>query len=177
MSIRGNARVNCCAERFTVFSQYFIGFGSHAVKRINMVTCNQQVGALCFRKGDKNGLEILLVTSRDTGRWVIPKGWVENGEKVSHAAAREALEEAGVSGDAATKALGKYCYEKRETESSRQLDVTVHALQVKKLLRHWQEEKERKRRWFAAEIAATKVDEPELAALIKAFAKKLTGSK
>ena len=57
-----------------------------------------QVAALCWRMGQGGAVEILLVTSRDTGRWVIPKGWPMDGKSASAAAAREAWEEAGVKG-------------------------------------------------------------------------------
>ena len=59
-----------------------------------------QFGALCFRrsKTQKAGVELLLVSSRDTGRWIIPKGWPMDRETPAAAAAMEAWEEAGVRG-------------------------------------------------------------------------------
>jgi 8-oxo-dGTP pyrophosphatase MutT (NUDIX family) len=142
-----------------------------------MASSNHQAGALCFRESEKKGLEVLLITSLATGRWIIPKGWPENGEKPRLAAAREALEEAGVSGDVSGKPLGSFEYEKIETSTSTQLEVSVFAVRVTKQRRQWAEGKERKRRWFAAEKAAAKVDEPELAALIKALAKRVARGK
>jgi 8-oxo-dGTP pyrophosphatase MutT (NUDIX family) len=67
----------------------------------------QQSGAICVRDGN-HGKEVLLITSRDTGRWVIPKGTVEKHENSREAAGREAKEEAGVSGKVSPKPLGYY---------------------------------------------------------------------
>jgi 8-oxo-dGTP pyrophosphatase MutT (NUDIX family) len=57
-------------------------------------------------------IEVLLVTSRGTGRWVIPKGNSGKGEAAHAAAAREAEEEAGVIGAICPAALGRYEYRK-----------------------------------------------------------------
>ncbi|MEN9850080.1 MAG: hypothetical protein RL128_243, partial [Pseudomonadota bacterium] len=59
-----------------------------------------QYGALCWRM-HRGKVEVLLITSRDTGRWVIPKGWPIDGLAPAQTAAREAWEEAGVEGDIA----------------------------------------------------------------------------
>lgn len=142
-----------------------------------MASSQHQAGALCFRQSAKRGLEILLITSRDTGRWVIPKGWPEKGEKPRLAAVREALEEAGVSGDVGGKALGSFEYAKIEESTSRQLEVSVFAVRVTKQHRQWAEGKERTRRWFTESKAVAKVDEPELAALIKTLAKRVARGK
>ena len=70
-----------------------------------------QVAALPWRKAD-DGVEIMLITSRDTGRWVLPKGWPESGENLFDAAAREAGEEAGLSGSVSRREIGRYYYAK-----------------------------------------------------------------
>jgi 8-oxo-dGTP pyrophosphatase MutT (NUDIX family) len=142
-----------------------------------MANSDLQAGALCFRQSEKKGLEILLITSRDTGRWVIPKGWPENGELPRRAAVREALEEAGVSGDVSGGPLGSFQYDKVETSSSRKLEVMVFAVRVTKQRRQWAEGKERERKWFATQKAVAKVDEPELATLIKTLAKRFARGK
>ena len=67
----------------------------------------QQVAALCWRLR-KNTLQFVLITSRDTGRWVIPKGWPVPGLALSAAAASEAWEEAGVIGRISDQPLGDY---------------------------------------------------------------------
>ena len=68
----------------------------------------QQVGALPYRTIDKGKVELLLITSRDTGRWLIPKGWPMTGVKDYDAAAQEAWEEAGVVGPVRRKPIGSY---------------------------------------------------------------------
>ena len=88
-------------------------FISEKVRRLlGGVPCRVQVAALPWRKGPE-GVEIMLITSRDTGRWVLPKGWPEGDEARWDAAAREALEEAGIDGAIARSAAGLYYYAKR----------------------------------------------------------------
>lgn len=70
----------------------------------------QQFGALCFRYCDDGAIEILVVTSRESGRWIIPKGWPMKGKKPHEAAGIEAWEEAGVRGKAKKKTIGCYTY-------------------------------------------------------------------
>ena len=132
----------------------------------------QQVGALCFRRTSNNSLDVLLVTSRDTGRWIIPKGWPKKGDTLCRSAAREAFEEAGVHGAVGSQPIGEFPYMKHEKDCSRQLDVSVFTLLVKNKEHDWPEAEERKRKWFAVGDAAEKVEEPELAELIKGLAKK-----
>ena len=130
----------------------------------------QQVAALPWRW--RNGsIEILLVTSRETRRWVIPKGWPITNLVASNAAKREAYEEAGVDGRARRKPIGRYTYTKRTADGSRQTCVvTVFALGVTQQFRDWPERRERTRSWFTAKEAALKVQERELRAIIRAFA-------
>ena len=55
----------------------------------------------------------MLITSRDTGRWVLPKGWPEGREQLADTALREAAEEAGVAGAIAASEIGRYFYGKK----------------------------------------------------------------
>ena len=111
---------------------------------------------------------ILLVTSRDTGRWVLPKGNLMVGIAPHRAAAREAEEEAGVRGTIARKPLGRFPYRKwRSAKRFEMAKVDVFALKVGKELSSWKEQGQRERRWFTRDDAATMVDEPELTALIR----------
>lgn len=115
----------------------------------------------------KNDVLILLVTSRDTGRWVLPKGNIMLGIAPHRAAAREAEEEAGVRGTIARKPLGRFPY--RKWRSAKRFDmakVDVFALKVIKERASWKEQAQRQRRWFTRDEAAAMVDEPELRALI-----------
>jgi 8-oxo-dGTP pyrophosphatase MutT (NUDIX family) len=125
----------------------------------------KQVGALCISGTGEGCPRVLLVTSRDTGRWIIPKGWPAKRLKDHLAAAREAMEEAGVTGKIASKPLGTYRYVRHEDGAD--LDVAVFLLAVRRQKKRWPEAKERKRSWFSVESAARRVAEPELRKLIR----------
>ncbi len=125
----------------------------------------KQVAALPVRRIN-GAIEVLLVTSRDTGRWIIPKGWRLKGLKRHKAAAREAREEAGVKGKVKPKAIGRFSYIKRERSDQRAISVTVFLLSVRKECKRWREAGQRRRAWFAIETAAGHVQEPELSSII-----------
>jgi 8-oxo-dGTP pyrophosphatase MutT (NUDIX family) len=130
-----------------------------------------QVGALCWRRTGRGALKILLITSRDTGRWVIPKGWPMRRRSEAEAAAREAFEEAGVRGEIAPRSFGLFAYAKGLGQGRTQLCVVrVYPLEVREMLRKYPETGQRRSKWFPADKAARKVSEPELAALMRAFA-------
>jgi 8-oxo-dGTP pyrophosphatase MutT (NUDIX family) len=129
----------------------------------------RQYAALPFRYLD--ALEVLLISSRETHRWVIPKGWPMKGRKPHAAAAREALEEAGVAGRIAKKPVGSYQYVKRLKNGAPLIcTVEVFPMMVSRQRNRWAEQDQRTVRWFPAEEAAMAVEEPELQALIDAFA-------
>jgi 8-oxo-dGTP pyrophosphatase MutT (NUDIX family) len=124
------------------------------------------VAALPLRLAKDGAIKILLVTSRDTGRWIIPKGWTSKRVKDRKAAAREAWEEAGVKGKMFRDAIGAYRYIKRELGNGAFVEVKVFLLMVSKRCKRWPEKRERQRAWFDIEDAASRVSDPELAALI-----------
>ena len=130
-----------------------------------------QYGALPDRLDDDASVEVLLVTSRETKRWIIPKGWRIKGLKPSKAAAREAYEEAGVRGRIAGRAFGPYVYEKRLEDSATTVpcQVDVFPLLVKRQAKDWPESKQRTARWFPAADAAALVDNDQLHNLIQEF--------
>jgi 8-oxo-dGTP pyrophosphatase MutT (NUDIX family) len=134
----------------------------------------EQIAALPYRV-DKNGPVILLVTSRGTGRWVLPKGWIEASDPdPAEAAAREALEEAGVIGDVYKSSTGIYTYFKLLDGGTNVLcSVRVYPLLVKRQLKTFKEAGQRIMEWFRIEEAADAVKEPELAALIRKFGAEL----
>ena len=116
------------------------------------------------------GLEIKLVSSRETGRWVLPKGWPMKGIKPHKSAAQEALEEAGILGKVAKTSLGGYSYTKRlEHDSVQMCRVQVFALEVEQERNSWLEKHERTRKWFAVADAAEAVQEAELREAILKF--------
>lgn len=117
------------------------------------------------------GLEILLITSRETRRWVIPKGWPMSGRSAAESAAQEAYEEAGIRGQMAVHSMGHYTYSKRQRGGARKrFRVDVFAMEVSEVLDLWPEAHERARQWLTPEEAWALVEEPELAALIRVFA-------
>jgi len=130
-------------------------------------TGRTQYGALPFRRSTNSQVEVMLATSRDTGRWVIPKGW-PMGRKAPHAsAAREALEEAGVIGAIGKNSIGTYSYQKRLSNGVVVIcEVRVFPLEVKRQKTDWPEKDERKFRWFSPAEAANVVQESALSDII-----------
>jgi 8-oxo-dGTP pyrophosphatase MutT (NUDIX family) len=126
-----------------------------------------QYGALPYRLGSLS-VEVLLVTSRATKRWIIPKGWPIKGLTPAKAAAREAYEEAGVRGRVAGRAFGQFRYEKRleDRDACVPCEVQVFPLAVKRQWKDWPEFKERTARWFSAAEAADLVEDDGLRDLI-----------
>jgi 8-oxo-dGTP pyrophosphatase MutT (NUDIX family) len=112
-------------------------------------------------------LQIMLVTSRDTGRWIIPKGW-PNAREAPHASAeREALEEAGVVGVVGRDSIGTYQYEKRLAGGAVVIcEVLVFLLEVESQHENWPEKLERRFQWFSPGDAANAVREPALREII-----------
>ncbi len=129
----------------------------------------QQYAALPVRVDAEGHVQVLLLTSRGTRRWIIPKGWPMAKLSPAAAAAREAYEEAGITGTIRDEApIGRYRYVKwidrgRKTE----IEVEVFLLHVTRQLDRWPEQAERGTRWCDPEEAAGMVEEPELAALLR----------
>lgn len=134
-----------------------------------------QFGAIAYQRVEDGALRLLLITSRDTGRWVVPRGNPIDGLAPHEAAAREAWEEAGIAGEVEAIAFGSYAYEKRLRDGST-IPALVHLfpLPVARVDADWPERAERRRQWFSPERAAAAVDEAELAALLLAFAERST---
>ncbi|MCW2370889.1 uncharacterized protein Yka (UPF0111/DUF47 family)/8-oxo-dGTP pyrophosphatase MutT (NUDIX family) [Sphingobium sp. B11D3D] len=134
----------------------------------------KQIAALPYRaEGDALDapIRILLITSRETKRWVIPKGNGSAGKLPHQAAAAEAEEEAGIVGAVCPTPLGTYRYRKRRRNGANlMVDVEVFPLAVNRELTDWKEQHERERRWFSLSEAADAVDEPDLSDLIRSFA-------
>ncbi|MEX0284327.1 MAG: NUDIX hydrolase [Paracoccaceae bacterium] len=128
-----------------------------------------QYAALCFRVHRKKP-QILLITSRGTGRWVVPKGWPMDGKSPGRTAEQEAWEEAGVKGEMQKTCMGTFTYDKWIDEnSSLPCIVELYPLEVSNLSEDFPEKEERRRKWFSPKKAASLVCEPELAALIESF--------
>jgi len=114
---------------------------------------------------------ILMVTSRETRRWIVPKGWQEKKVRDRDQARREAFEEAGVIGVISDKPIGGYRYDKRlKSGQIKAVDVAVYSLEACELLDEWPEMDERERRWMTPAQAAMAVQEGTLAALLLSMA-------
>ncbi|WP_093922225.1 NUDIX hydrolase [Sulfitobacter brevis] len=129
-----------------------------------------QVAALCYRDTE-DGKRVLLITSRDTGRWIVPKGWPIDGLDGPGAALQEAWEEAGVTeADIESAPMGIYEYDKRLTEGlTVPVRAQVYLTRVRDLSTEYPEASERKRAWFSPKEASTLVDEPDLKAILYAL--------
>ena len=129
-----------------------------------------QYAALPWRRTQDGQIEVLLISSRETRRWVIPKGWPIRRLKSPDCAAREAFEEAGLEGDVQRKKVGVFHYEKRLSSGRLQpVRVAVFALQVRHECEEFPEKGQRDRLWIAPAQASVLVDEPELKMLIAGF--------
>lgn len=135
----------------------------------------QQYAALPYICNPDGTLEVLVMSSRETRRAVIPKGWPMKNRKSWKAAEIEARQEAGVLGVVGRRRLGQYRYWKRLERSFALVKVSVFPLRVTRHLTDWREKHERVLFWMNPEDAATLVDEPELGELIRDFAAALDG--
>ncbi|QND62612.1 NUDIX hydrolase [Mesorhizobium loti] len=127
----------------------------------------RQVAAIPFRLNVRGDIEVMLVTSRTTRRFIVPKGWPMKGKSGRKAATIEAQEEAGVLGKTLKQPAGIYSYWKRLANRFIRVDVIVYLLEVSEELADWQEAKRRQRAWLAPADAAMLIDEPDLSTLVK----------
>lgn len=129
-----------------------------------------QFAALPWRVGGGDRVEVMLMTSRETRRWVIAKGWPIKGLAPNMTASREAYEEAGVEGYVSMNAVGSYAYDKRKPSGRLQaVQVEVYPLQVTVQHPDWPEQFQREKLWLSPQEAAARVDEPGLKTLLAAF--------
>ncbi|MBT9382666.1 NUDIX hydrolase [Pseudooceanicola sp. CBS1P-1] len=130
---------------------------------------NVQLAALCYRIV-KDKPQILLVTSRGTKRWILPKGWPMEDRTPAEAALQEAYEEAGVVGRVSPHPVGYYSYTKKLSDGqSLPCMAMVYPVRVHALLQDYREAGQRKRDWVSRKKAASRVEEPDLARLLKRF--------
>jgi 8-oxo-dGTP pyrophosphatase MutT (NUDIX family) len=140
-------------------------------KSVKINAARLQYAALAYRKTKANGLEILMITSRETKRWIIPKGWPIKGMRSCDSAAQEAYEEAGVRGTIGRRPIGTYTYDKRLEPPSVAVPCEVHvfALRVRRQQETWPESGQREMRWCQPDEAIAIADDSELRALIGRF--------
>lgn len=135
----------------------------------------EQCAVLAYRPS-KKGAKIVLVTSLETHRWVLPKGNIVDGLSARDSAKLEAFEEAGVEGSPEKQAFGTYEYEKTEIKGGGLCRVSVFPMVVDRILDKWPEKDARKREWMTIDKAAEAVNEGDLRDLILRFGKKLASS-
>jgi ADP-ribose pyrophosphatase YjhB (NUDIX family) len=132
---------------------------------------NLQYAALPYRRRADGVIEVMLITSRETKRWVIPKGWPVQGLAPRDSAANEAMEESGVVGRIGKRSIGFYHYMKLFGGAAAvRCKVETFPLEVEEQLTSWPEEDQRRTRWFELQEAADAVQEPELSAMIRNLA-------
>ncbi|MEA3065174.1 MAG: two-component system, OmpR family, phosphate regulon sensor histidine kinase PhoR [Sphingomonadales bacterium] len=130
-----------------------------------------QYGVIPVRPAAGGGVEVLLITSRETRRWVVPRGNPIPGKSPTESAAQEAYEEAGIVGPVDPEPVGRYFYRKRRrTGAMLPAEVRLFRMEVAEERDDWPEKGERERRWFPPQEAAAAVAEGELAEMIRALA-------
>ena len=150
----------------------------HSMSREGDGTVPLQSGALPWRLKRRKKAEVLLVTGRRSGRWMIPKGWPVAGKSLADSAAQEAFEEAGIKGKIDPKPIGTFRHVKQHLLfGTLEVDILVHPMAVERELGDWPERGERTRKWFDLDKAADRVDSEELRNLIVQFGKSLTAAK
>lgn len=146
-------------------------------KAASQKTTGIQYAALPWRLHDHE-IEVLIITSRRTRRWIIPKGWPMDGCKPTVCAAREAEEEAGVSGEISKETIGHFRYMKvLRNGVEMPCRVEVFPLKVTKERDNWDEKDARERRWCSVAEAAAAVIEPQLKMVIRRFGARAAAEK
>ena len=138
------------------------------LRRFGKTDVRTQFAALCYRVR-KNKVEVCIITSRRTKRWILPKGWPIHKQTPAQAAATEAWEEAGLTGKAYDTCLGVYTYQKHTKTGGFPVITLVYPVKIKNVHSDWPEASQRRRRWVSTAKAASKVDEPELKRIIASF--------
>lgn len=130
----------------------------------------QQVAALVHRR-DMSALKVLVITSRGTGRWIIPKGWPQVGRTLAETALREAYEEAGIRGEVSPTPIGSFCYCKTDLPPERinQFIAAVFTVQFTSQEKDWPERDQRICEWVSPQEAARRVEEIELKQILIQF--------
>ncbi|MGY5806370.1 NUDIX hydrolase [Rhizobium sp. LEGMi198b] len=133
----------------------------------------EQFGTICFRPRGDGMVEVLLITTRETGRWTIPKGWPIKGLKPHQVAEREAWEEAGIKGKVKKASFGYYSYLKTLVDGSVVPSIVeVHLLRTEQASEKFPERGQRLLEWMVPEEAAFRVQEPELKGLFRKLAER-----
>ncbi|MCA0927712.1 NUDIX hydrolase [Ruegeria profundi] len=139
----------------------------HVSRKARQLPVIQQSAALCYRIIHERP-EVLLITTRKSRRWIIPKGWLINGLTPSETAQQEAWEEAGIRGKCDVQAVGQFLYQKRHPKKGEVMCVVdVFPLFTTSVAARFPECKQRQRKWFSPRKAALQVNSSELAGLLR----------
>ncbi|AVA23800.1 NUDIX hydrolase [Rhizobium sp. NXC24] len=155
----------------TLKSNHLLQQLARTPEKLFAASFRNQYGALCFRyKDNADNIEMLLITSRDSGRWIIPKGWPMKGKKPHEAAAIEAWEEAGVRGKVRKTPVGRYTYLKDLDDGNVvPCVVDLFQLEVKEVRADFKEQGQRQLDWVSPGEAARRVREIELKSFLVNF--------
>lgn len=162
------ARVPECGSKHNVRKGSALAANGTASVRQRERWHYEQSAALPYRWAP-TGLEVLLVTSRTTRRWVLPKGSIGSRLTPFEAAVVEAYEEAGVGGRIGRTCIGVYGYTKRNEKRHKRCLVKVFPLRVNSILPEWPERRQRRRQWVSFRIAGDRVQERSLRKILLAF--------
>ena len=113
----------------------------------------QQAAAVPYRRVG-SGLEVCLITTISSGKWSIPKGFIDPGDNARDTAARETEEEAGLHGRVVGGPVGYYDI----TKYGGTYTVAVYLLEVEQVDDEWEERAVRQRQWTTPELAARLLD-------------------
>lgn len=138
------------------------------LNRFGKTDVRTQFAALCYRIR-KDKVEVCIITTRRTKRWILPKGWPMHKQTPAQAAATEAWEEAGLTGKAYDRCLGVYTYKKDIGSDILPVVTLVYPVKVTAVHNDWPEAHQRRRKWVSLSKAAAKVKEPELKRIIASF--------
>ena len=129
-----------------------------------------QAGAIAWRSEEKGRWELLLVTSRRTGRWILPKGNIDAGSAARCTVAQELREEAGVVGDVAMVPFATVESVKIRPPNYWPVSISFYPVRIRDVLDTWPERHQRERRFCAAHEAVVLVNEPDVSEMISRFA-------
>lgn len=124
----------------------------------------QQAGVLAWLPGIRP-YRVALVTSRRTGRWVVPKGAIDPGRTPRQAAALEALEEAGLVGTPDAQPVGRITMPKIRPPLIWTIEVALYPMKIERVLDVWIESGQRLRRLATIAEARRIIGQPDTLAL------------
>ena len=126
-----------------------------------------QLAALCYREGESEP-EVLLVTSRNTRRLIIPKGWPMARHSARKTAKKEAFEEAGIIGKVAKEPVGEFLsYKGMGNGFKVRTNIVVYPLKFEQQVEEFPEAGQRELIWLPLSQAANACQEEGLCNLLQ----------